>query len=675
MSEPSSASLFAEFTPPSYEEWVEATVQSLKGRPLAKLNSQTAEGIEIRPFYTAADSATDPGQPGQPPYRRGTNAAVNLEHPWLIAQQLAGTNPQQLNEQLRHDLSQGQTAVSWIPEFDFTAADVRTIFNGVDLAQTPIFVPYLPGLPLLAQLAAARPDDLAALRGGLLHDPIAWLADMGSQPLDALYDQMAVLTRWTIERAPHLHTLAVMPIIYHEAGANAVQEIGLLLATVVHHIRQLQQRGLSVDEIGERVTAVFSLGSDFFMEIAKLRAARSTWAQMMAAFDGSKSTQKLTIHAQTSASSKSPLDPYVNMLRATTETFAAALGGADSIEITPFDLPQRPSTDFSRRIARNVHHILQDEVNLARLIDPAGGSYAVEHLTDELAQRGWAYFQEIEAAGGIVAALQAGTIQTQIAATAEARQKDLATRKTVMVGTNLYANLAETRLPRPEAEPMLLTLQEEKPDPKPALAALADAALDEQVSLAIAAAQAEAKLAQLHETLVERGEKVEVVELRPFHPAAPFAKLRRWADQYAEDEGRRPQIFLANMGPLRQHKVRADFTRSFFEVGGFEILDSGGFEGVETAVTAALTAKAPAVVICSTDDSYPALVPPLVQGIKAQKPDTVVILAGYPQDQVEAHKAAGVDAFIYLGADCLALNQWLQTQLSWPKKDENEAEK
>ncbi|MCB0293380.1 MAG: methylmalonyl-CoA mutase, partial [Calditrichaeota bacterium] len=211
-------------------------------------------------------------------------------------------------------------------------------------------------------------DDLAVLRGGLLHDPVAWLAGNGSQPLDALYDQTAVLTRWASDHAPNLHTVAVMPVIYHEAGANAVQEIGLLLATAVHHIRQLQQRGLSVDEIGERITAVFSLGSDFFMEIAKLRAARSTWAQMMAAFGGSESAQKLTIHAQTSASGKSALDPYVNMLRATTEAFAAALGGADSIEIAPFDVPQRPSTDFSRRIARNVHHILQDEVNLARLL-------------------------------------------------------------------------------------------------------------------------------------------------------------------------------------------------------------------------------------------------------------------------------------------------------------------
>ncbi|MCB8925918.1 MAG: methylmalonyl-CoA mutase [Ardenticatenaceae bacterium] len=663
--DPQAAPLFAEFSPPTAEEWLEATIASLKGKPIEKLTHHSYEGIAIEPLLSREATAEFADTtPGQFPYRRGTKATVNAEQPWLIAQQLAGPNPQQLNEQLRHDLAQGQTAVSWVPEFDFTAADVRTIFNGVDLGQIPLFVPYLPGLPLLAQLAAARPDDLAALRGGLLHDPVAWLAGMGSQPLDALYDQTAVLTRWAIDHAPNLHTVAVMPVIYHEAGANAVQEIGLLLATAVHHMRELQQRGLSVDEIGERITAVFSLGSDFFMEIAKLRAARSTWAQMMAAFGGSESAHKLTIHAQTSASSKSPLDPYVNMLRATTEAFAAALGGADSIEIAPFDMPQRPSTDFSRRIARNVHHILQDEVNLARLLDPAGGAYAVEHLTDELAQRGWAYFQEIEAAGGIVAVLQAGTVQAQIATTAAARQKDLATRKTVMVGTNLYANLAETPLPQPEAEPVLLTRKEEKPDPKPALTALANAAPDAQVSLAIAAAQAGATLAQLRETLVGKGENVEVMALRPFHPAAPFATLRRWANQYTEDQGHRPQIFLANMGPLRQHKARADFSRSFFEVGGFELLDSDGFASPAAAAQAALESGAQAVVICSSDDTYPEIVPPLVQSIKSQQPDTAVILAGYPKEQIEAHKAAGIDAFIHLGADCLALNQWLQARLS-----------
>ena len=654
-----STTLFAEFSPPSYEEWVEATVKSLKGRPFEKIMSQTVEGIEIRPFYTEADLPDQTNldsQPGQPPYRRGTQAN---SQPWLITQLLEDTDATKLNETLQHDLAHGQTAVFWAPEFGFNVDDIRTTLAGVDLAQVPFFLPCFHGLPLLAMLAAARPDDLAQLRGGLLHDPIAWLAMEGSHPLNAGYDTTAVLTQWAAQHAPNLSTLAVWPAVYRDCGGHAVQEIALMLATAVYHIRQLRQRNLDINTVSPRIRAVFSLGSDFFMEIAKLRAARTVWAQMMAAFDGNEMAQKLWIHALTSESNKSQLDPHVNMLRATTEAFAAALGGADSIQIAPFDARQRKPNDFSRRIARNVQIILQDEVNLARLLDPAGGSYVVEHLTDELAQRSWVLFQEIEAVGGVVAALQAGTIQQQIAATADVRQKELATRKAVMVGTNMYPNIGEKPLPQPEVEGILLT-QKEVRDPKQALAELATANPANQMAQAMTAAKAGATLGEITEALYKEAEQVLVESLRPFRADGAFVRLRHWSDEYAKEHGHLPQIFLANMGPLRQHKARADFTRGFFEVGGFELIDSAGFETPEAAAQATINSGAKAVVICSTDDTYPDIVPTFVQQIKAQNANIVIILAGYPKDQIEAHKSAGIDAFIYLGADCLAINQWVQ---------------
>ncbi|WP_420643354.1 methylmalonyl-CoA mutase family protein [Candidatus Leptofilum sp.] len=653
--------LFAEFTPPTAEEWIAATVASLKGKPIEKLTDFSYEGIPIDPLLNAV-APPQTAVPGKPPYRRSTEATSPTGKPWLIAQTLLEGQPHRLNEQLRHDLAHGQTAVSWVPDSHFTADELRTIFTDVDLTQTPLYIWCQHGLPILAQLAAAKGDELANMNGSLLHDPVAWLSSGDRQPLDAMYDQTAVLTKYASQHAPNLRTLAVFPAIYRDCGANAVQEIGLLLATAVHHVRQLQQRGLAIDEIVTRVTAVFSIGSDFFMEIAKLRAARAAWSQMIAAFGGSDSAQKLNIHAQTSQSSKSQLDPHVNMLRATTEAFAAALGGANSLQITPFDASQRQPNDFSRRVARNVQIILQDEVNLSRLVDPAGGSYLVEYLTDELAQRGWAYFQEIEAAGGIVGALKAGMIQGQIGATTVARQQDLAKRKAVMVGTNMYPNVGEAPLPKPEQEPILLTRQPER-NPEPTLAALATAAPANQMRFAIAAAQAGATLEQLQNVLLDGTEMVKVEALRPFHPDAPFVRLRQKAEKFAEKHGHPPQLFLANMGPLRQHKARADFTHGFFEVGGFELLDSGGFGSPEAAAEAALASGTSAIVICSTDDTYPEIVPPLAQAIKAQQPDATLILAGYPKAQIDAHKAAGIDNFIYLGADCLALNQWLQGRL------------
>ena len=620
----STAALFAEFTPPSYETWVEATVQSLKGRPLAKLNSQTAEGIEIRPFYTAADSPTDPGQPGQPPYRRGTQAEGYPRQPWLIAQPIAAATPQQFNQALLTDLKRGQTAVYLQPGQPpiNTTDDLAAALDGVVFAAAPILLASGPAiLPWLSEVLAQTNQPLRDLQGGLLHDPLADLVQQGSADLDDAYQQAAHWLRWAVANAPNFRTLAVDTAVYHNGGANAVQELAFALAAGVYHVRRLQQQGLDLGEIASQLRFVFAIGGDFFMEIAKLRAARQLWAQVVEAFGGDAAAQKMVIHAETAAANKSRLDPYVNLLRTTTEAFAAAVGGVDSLLTQPFNQPFAAEADaFARRIARNQQIILQEEASLTQLIDPAGGAYYAEWLTDQLAQAAWTLFQEIEAQGGMVAALQAGLPQQWVAATAVARTTNLAKRKAVLVGVNQYANVGE---------PVAVNSKR-------------SSVSGEQSPIA----------------------NLQIAPIQPIRLAEPFEALRDWSEAYGVRHGRRPQIFLANMGPLRQHKARADFTRGFFEVGGFEILDSGGFEGVATAVAAALAANAPAVVICSTDDTYPALVPPLVQSIKAQKPDAVVLLAGYPQDQVEAHKAAGIDAFIYLGADCLALNQWLQNRLS-----------
>jgi methylmalonyl-CoA mutase len=285
-------SLFAEFTPPTHEEWVAAAIASLKGKPLDKLTHISYEGIPIEPLLdpaATADLLSTP--PGQFPYRRGTHSKVNLDRPWFITQPLEGSQPNALNKQLQHDLAHGQTAVTWPIDSHFTADRVRTVLANVQLAEVPLFIPCQHGLPTMALLAAARPGDLAQLRGGLLHDPIAWLAGEGRQPLEAIYDATAVLSQWAIENAPLFKTLAVMPAIYRECGSHAVQEIGLMLATAVHHIRQLQQRGLDINQIGPRLLVVFGLDSDFFMTIAKLRAARSVWAQMIAAFGGDEAAQ------------------------------------------------------------------------------------------------------------------------------------------------------------------------------------------------------------------------------------------------------------------------------------------------------------------------------------------------------------------------------------------------
>jgi methylmalonyl-CoA mutase len=316
----------------------------------------------------------------------------------------------------------------------------------------------------------------------------------------------------------------------------------------------------------------------------------------------------MNIHTCTSAINKTVYDPYVNMLRTTIEAFAGAAGGTDSMQVAPFDAPFRQPDEFSRRIARNQQLILQHEVGLSRTIDPAGGSYYVEYLTDWLARQAWTLFQEVEKQGGMFKALQAGFVQDQVAAVAAQRLTNLERRKDVMVGVNMYPNLAE--------ESPTFVYDDNQPN-----------------------------------------DKLIIPLLRL---AASYEKLRHNASAYRQRTGTTPRIFLANLGSYR---ARADFTTGFFEVGGFEIINNGRFNSPEEAAQAALDSDAPVVVICSTDDNYPQIVPPLVSTIKAQKPDVVVILAGYPQDQIDAHRAAGIDEFIYIRANCYEMNRWLQQRI------------
>ena len=690
--------LFPEFSPATYTQWAEAAAASLKGKPVTSLNSVTYEGIEIRPLYSAADVAHLPyleNLPGQFPFVRGTRPDGYLVRPWLIAQEMAYTSPQQFNAALKHDLARGQTAVNLIPAGAArgwgqvksdnsgvvlaTVADLAAALEGVNLAETPIFMRSGAGaLPLAALLLAyVKQSDVncAALRGSLEADPLGELARRGTLPLplDKAFDELMLLVRDLAEVSPHLQAITVHGYPYANGGASAVQELAFVLATAVTYLRALQERGLDVDATAGSMQFAFSLGGDFFMEIAKLRAARLLWAQVVEAFGGGAEAQKLVLHGRTLRYNKTRTDPHVNMLRVTTEAFAAAVGGVDSLHVAPFDEETDEVGEFSRRIARNVQVILQEEVNLTKLIDPAGGSWYVEWLTDQVAQRAWALFQEVEHQGGMVAALQSGWVQAQVANTAAARAQALATRKDVLVGTNLYANSDETMETKDwrlesEIDDLGLTIDDlgQSIHHSPFTIHHSQFPLFNLHSLIAFAAQG-ATISQLTAALragywTEDYATRDCLTIPPIpqrRAAAPFEQLRAAASAAAE----RPRIFLANMGPLRQHKARADFARDFFAVGGFAVVYSEGFVDVETAVAAALADGAPTVVICSTDDTYPDIVPPLVQQLKAARPEMVVILAGYPKEHVASFRAVGVDQFIYLGADCLAINQWLQERI------------
>jgi methylmalonyl-CoA mutase len=578
---------------------------------------------------------------------------------------LAGLDPDQAQEG-----SVGAGGVSIASVKDLAAA-----LQGIDLTSNPVLATTgttaMPFAALLAALAQQQGTSLANLQGWVQMDPLGVLAQDGSlaHSLEQAYDEMAQMTAWAEQEAPALQTIAVQSYPYHNSGGNAIQELAFVLATGVEYLRALQERGLSSESAAPRMGFGFAVGTHFFMEIAKLRAARLLWAQVVEAFGGSPEAQKMRLHMRTSTWNKTVYDPYVNMLRTTVEAFAGSMGGGNSMHVAPFDEILRQPDEFSRRIARNTQLILQQECNFNRLIDPAGGSWYIESLTDQLARAAWGLFQEVEKQGGMLKALQAGFPQSQVAEIAKKRADALASRKDVLLGTNMYPNLFEKNLdPR---TPDFAALRKERAAQvtheaaaQEKLSAMGQASGAARMQAAIAAAQAGATLGEITGALRGAGAAAPSIEpLRLHRGSEPFEALRKASEAYRDQHGKRPQVFLANMGPLVQHKARADFTTGFLEVGGFEMIRPEGFETPEAAAQAAIDSGAQVVVICSTDDTYPDLVPPLTQQIKAASADITVLVAGYPADQVETHKAAGVDDFIHLRANCYEMNAKLQQKI------------
>ncbi|MCP4601166.1 MAG: methylmalonyl-CoA mutase [Proteobacteria bacterium] len=685
--------LLSEFEYPTYEQWREATEKSLKGAPFdKKLLTKTYEGITLKPMYNPDDvqALTHIGSlPGFAPYVRGVSATRQSAEPWKVCQEISHPSPAEMNKALLHDLERGQTAIRLVLDRAglsgkdpdraepsdvgyggvsiIATDDIAEILSNVEIERYPIYIKVdSAGVSVAALLAAHLRTcniKLSNLNGCIENDPLGMLVMTGSspRPLENLYSEMAALTAWAKEHAPSLQTIAVCGHHYHNAGGSAVDELAFSLATGVEYLRELINRNLLVDDIAPRVLFSMSVGANFFVEIAKLRAARLVWARAVEAFGGGEEAKKMTTHVCTSSWTKTINDPYVNMLRATTETFSAAMGGADSILTNPFDEPVRKSDAFSRRIARNVQIILQEESHLGQVIDPVGGSWYVEHLTDEIASRAWTLFQDVEKEGGMARAISAGIPQKKVAHTAEMRARDLDTRKAVFIGTNIYPNATEQPLDTKDLDHKVVT---EKRSAKAAtrladadrtsnfldkLIALQDASPKEMVEAAIEAASNGATLGEINQALTPTDS--EIVRVKPVNihrGATRHEKLRQASLRYEAETGKKPRVFLSNMGPISQHKARADFSTGFFEVGGFEVLGNDGFSSPEQAAQAAKAAGADIIVICSTDETYPELVPKFINSFNENNGNAKIVLAGYPKDQIEDHKKSGVDAFIHL---------------------------
>jgi methylmalonyl-CoA mutase len=697
-----SEKLLEEFAPVSFDDWRQLVEAELKGAPFDKrMFTATYEGITLRPIYRQEDAAGIVhvnSFPGFAPFVRGTSAAGYAVQPWEISQEISSSSPAEFNHAARNSLSRGLSALNMVldaatrqgkdPDWAqpeeighgglsiATLADLDRALEGIDLERTSIFVrsgaSAMPFAALLAALAKKRKKNIGGLRGCIEMDPLGVLAHAGTLPqsLSSAYDEMAALTGWAASRAPRLQTVCIHSRAWHEAGGSAVHELAFTLATAVDYFRAMNQRGLDVDMVAPRVRCAVTVGVRFFMEIAKLRALRMLWSRVVAALSGSEQSQKVSLHVRTSLWNKAALDPYNNLLRASVEAFAGVLGGCQSMQVGAFDEVARQPDEFSQRLARNTQLILQKECHLDHVIDPAGGSWYIECLTDELARRAWALLQEIEKQGGMESAMRNGFPQKTVAAAAAERIKSASLRRETIVGVNQYADAYEAPLAPSAVDPANFHKRRvqqvashrtglEDNESQAVLEKLGNIVNEKGVQLFEACVDAVSAGATLGE--ITRAIRINDSPGTPFtpvcitRPAAPFERLRAAANLFTSRTGHKPAVFLCNMGSLREHKARADFARGFFSAGGYEVISPSGFKSPEEAAKAFASSKASIAVICSTDENYPALVPPLAQALQAVRPNVILVLAGYPQDQIEAHKRAGVHEFIHLRADAVEL--------------------
>ncbi|GGT88010.1 methylmalonyl-CoA mutase subunit beta [Streptomyces violascens] len=585
-------SLAAEFPDATHEQWqrlVEGVLRK-SGKELSgaaaedALSTALEDGLGTRPLYTADDSVPDPGFPGFAPFVRGGRVEGSTTGGWDVRQRHTAV----ADGAVLADLENGVTSL-WLVAGDggFPVERLPQVLEGVylDLAAVALDAgsQVEPAARELLRLYEERGVAREAARGNLGADPLGHEARTG----EAFgFAPVAGLARQCADAYPGLRALTVDALPYHEAGGSAAQELGCSLATGVAYLRELTEAGLTAEQAAAQLEFRYAATADQFLTIAKLRAARRLWARVTEVC-GAPAAQ--IQHAVTSPVMMSRRDPWVNMLRTTVATLAAGVGGADAVTVLPFDHALGLPDAFARRIARNTSSILVEESHLARVIDPAGGSWYVERLTDELAHAGWEFFRRIERAGGQASALRSGFIGEDLANTWAVRSAQLAKRREPITGVSEFPNLAEPPVERAPAAPA----------PSGGL------------------------------PRVRRDEA--------------FEALRARSDAHLAATGSRPRIFLATLGPAAAHTARATFAANLFQAGGIEPVTG------DATAEAFRASGATESCLCSSDALYEEQAAAAAGTLKSAGA-TQVFLAGRPgqYSDVDAYVFAGCDAVALL---------------------------
>ena len=598
--------LFTEFTAPTRQEWLDKIEVDLKGADFQKrLVWRTNEGFNVQPFYRREDLAnlkTPDALPGEFPFVRGNKKDSNE---WYVRQNIKVDDPVEANKKALDILNKGIDSLGFrIKGSDVSAAFIETLLKDIYCEIVDLNFRTCPRHALeLAQIIDAyfikKGFDKEKLSFTVGFDPIESILTKGKDVTELLAEGPKIVE--ALKAYPKAHVMTVHTETLNNAGAYIVQELGYALAWGNEYLQQLVDAGVDVDLAARQMKFYMGVSENYFMEIAKFRAARLLWAQIVKQYEPKCDCAcKMTINATTSTYNQTVFDSYVNLLRSQTEAMSAALGGVHSMVVTPFDAPYETATDFSERIARNQQLLIKEEAHFDRIVDASAGSYYIEHLTDALAQEAWKIFLKIEDEGGFLEACKKGLVQDDINATNEKRHGDAAKRKEFILGTNQFPNFTE------------------KSEGKRALSAAA----------CCHGGECEAPFKKLETTRL----------------AADFEDLR-----IHTEETKVPVAFMLTIGNLAMRQARAQFSCNFLACAGYKVIDNLGFKTVEEGVDAALEAKADIVVICSSDDEYAEYAIPAFKYLNGR---AMFVVAGAPAC-MEDLKAAGIENFVHVKCNVL----------------------
>jgi len=599
--------LFSDFPPVSTQEWMDKIQVDLKGADYEKkLVWKTNEGFKVKPFYRQEDLEglkTTDGLPGQYPYLRGIKKDDNT---WFIRQDIRVDDPAEANAKALDILNKGIDSLGFhVPAKALDADFIRTLLKDIcceciELNFTTCQRHTLQLAELLVAYFKEKGYDPEKIQGSVNFDPISKMLQKGKD-LSGIVAKGAELVK-VLAPFPKFRCIAVNSLKLNNAGAYIYQELGYALVWGNYYLNALVEAGIPVDLAARKIKFNFGISSNYFMEIAKFRAARMLWADIVKAYGPTEECAcKMVAHAETSTFNLTLFDAHVNLLRTQTEAMSAAIAGVNSITVTPFDKVYETPNAFSERIARNQQLLLKEEAHLNRIVDAAGGSYYIENLTVAIAQQAWNLFLETEDAGGMLAAIQQGTVQDTVNASNKARHEAVSKRKEILLGTNQYPNFSER----------------------------AEGKMPVSCCCGCGGHENEAAFASLN---TDRA-------------ASEFEALRL----QTEHSGKRPKAFMLTIGNLAMRQARAQFSCNFLACAGYEVIDNLGFATVEEGAEAALKAQADIVVICSSDDEYAQYAIPAYELLKDK---ALFIVAGAPACMEEL-KAAGIENFIHVRCNVL----------------------